>query len=127
MKPMRVLLVDDEKEFVSTLCERLSLRGVDADWVSSAEDALKKIADTQYDLGVLDVKMPHINGIELKRMLHQRCPDMQFIFMTGHGSEQDFHAGASEAGAAYYLVKPVHIEDLMRKMNEVLGRGQGRE
>jgi DNA-binding response OmpR family regulator len=54
-------------------------------------------------------------------MLHKRCPDMQFIFMTGHGSEQDFHTGSSEAGAAYYLVKPVGIEELMRKMNEALG------
>jgi DNA-binding response OmpR family regulator len=120
---MRVLLVDDEKEFVSTLAERLSLRGVEADWVASAEEALQQIEDGQYDLAVLDVKMPRINGIELKRMLHKRRPDMQFIFMTGHGSEQDFHAGSSEAGAAYYLVKPVQIEDLVRKMNEVLGRG----
>ncbi len=126
MNPMRVLLVDDEMEFVSTLAERLALRGVEAHWVSSAEQALNKVEDTRYDLAVLDVKMPRINGIELKRMLHKRCPDMQFIFMTGHGSEQDFHAGSSEAGAAYYLVKPVHIEDLMRKMNEVLGRRQGR-
>ena len=120
---MRILLVDDEQEFVSTLAERLSLRGVDADWVTSAEQALKKIEETQYDLAVLDVKMPHVSGIELKRMLHKRCPDMLFIFMTGHGSEQDFHAGSREAGAAYYLVKPVGIEELMRKMNEALGGG----
>ena len=125
MKSMRVLLVDDEKEFVSTLAERLSLRGLEADWVTSAAEALQKIEDTSYDLAVLDVKMPHINGIELKRMLHKRCPDMQFIFMTGHGSEQDFHAGSSEAGAAFYLVKPVHIEELIQKMHEVLDRGQG--
>ena len=125
MKPIHVLLVDDETEFVSTLAERLSLRGIEADWVTSAEEALKKTQDNQYDLAVLDVKMPRISGIELKRMLHKQCPDMQFIFMTGHGSEQDFHAGSSEAGAEYYLVKPVHIEDLMRKMNEVLDEGQG--
>lgn len=122
MNAIRVLLVDDEKEFVSTLAERLLLRGIEADWVASAEEALEKIKEAQYDLAVLDVKMPHISGIELKRMLHEHRPDMQFIFMTGHGSEQDFHAGSSEAGAAYYLVKPVHIEDLMRKMNEVLDR-----
>lgn len=122
MKPMCVLLVDDEKEFVSTLAERLALRGVQADWVTSAEEALARVEQSDYELAVLDVKMPHINGIELKRMLHQRCPAMQFIFMTGHGSEQDFRAGSSEAGAAYYLVKPVRIEELMQKMREVLGR-----
>jgi DNA-binding response OmpR family regulator len=122
MNAMRVLLVDDEKEFVSTLAERLLLRGIEADWATNAEEALEKIKDSQYDLAVLDVKMPHISGIELKRILHEHRPDMQFIFMTGHGSEQDFHAGSSEAGTAYYLVKPVHIEDLLRKMNEVLER-----
>ena len=122
MNAPRVLLVDDETEFVSTLAERLALRGVEVDWVTSAKAALEKIEDSHYDLAVLDVKMPHISGIELKRMLHERCPDMQFIFMTGHGSEQDFHAGTSEAGAAFYLVKPVNIEELMRKMNAALGR-----
>lgn len=120
MKALRVLLVDDEKEFISTLAERLDLRGVEADWVTSAEQALKKIEDTEYDLAVLDVKMPQTSGIELKRVLHKMRPKMQFIFMTGHGSEQDFHAGSSEAGAEFYLVKPVHIEDLIRKMHEVL-------
>jgi DNA-binding response OmpR family regulator len=120
MNMIRVLLVDDEEEFVSTLSERLSLRDIEADWVVSAEQALNKIEHTEYDLAVLDVKMPRVSGIELRRMLHEKCPDMRFIFMTGHGSEQDFHAGSSEAGAEYYLVKPVHIEDLMTKMKEVL-------
>ena len=117
---MRVLLVDDETEFVSTLAERLLLRDIYADWVTSTEEACEKVKDCSYDLAVLDVKMPHMSGIELKRVLHKQCPDMQFIFMTGHGSEQDFQAGSSEAGADYYLVKPVHIEDLMLKMHEVL-------
>ena len=117
---IRVLLVDDEEEFVSTLSERLSLRDIEADWVVSAEEALNKIEHAEYDLAVLDVKMPQVSGIELKHMLHEKCPEMRFIFMTGHGSEQDFHAGSNEAGAEYYLVKPVHIEDLMTKMKEVL-------
>ncbi len=123
---MRVLLVDDETEFVSTLAERLSMRNIDADWVGSGEDALKRLVDHVYDLAVLDVKMPHIGGIELMRRMRARRPEMKFIFMTGHGSEQDFQAGASEAGAEYYLAKPVHIEDLMRKMTEVLGAGASR-
>ena len=121
---MRVLLVDDEKEFVSTLSERLSLRGVEADWVTSAEEAIQIVGAKQYDLAVLDVKMPRMGGIELKRLLHKTYPDMQFIFMTGHGSEQDFEAGSNEAGAEYYLVKPVLIEDLLRKMHEVLDEGR---
>lgn len=123
---MRVLLVDDEKEFVSTLAERLSMRNIEADWVSSGEEALKRLEAIAYDLAVLDVKMPHIGGIELMRMMRGKRPGMKFIFMTGHGSEQDFQAGTSEAGADFYLVKPVHIEDLMKKMTEALGPGPTR-
>jgi DNA-binding response OmpR family regulator len=123
---MRVLLVDDETEFVSTLAERLAMRNIDVDWVDNGEAALKRLADHVYDLAVLDVKMPHIGGIELMRRMRARRPEMKFIFMTGHGSEQDFQAGSSEAGAEYYLAKPVHIEDLMRKMTEVLAAGPAR-
>jgi DNA-binding response OmpR family regulator len=114
---MRLLLVDDEMELVSTLAERLSFRGIDADWVTSGEDALKKAEIETYDLAVLDVKMPRISGIKLKGMLEAKYPDMKFIFMTGHGSEDDFLAGSANA---YYLVKPVSIEALISKINEAL-------
>lgn len=117
---MRVLLVDDEKELVSTLAERLAIRGIDADWVTSAEDALRWVESGAYDVAVVDVKIPRISGIELKRRLQEKRPNMKFIFMTGHGSEDDFRAGSAEAGAEYYLTKPVNIALLIEKMNEVL-------
>ncbi|MGD8228637.1 MAG: response regulator [Desulfobacteraceae bacterium] len=117
---MRVLLVDDEKELVSTLAERLAIRGIDADWVTSAEQALKQVEAGPYDVAVVDVKIPGISGIELKRRLQEKDPAMKFIFVTGHGSEEDFEAGTAEAGAGYYLVKPVNIEALIEKMNETL-------
>ena len=119
---MRVLLVDDEMELASTLAERLSMRGIDADWAASAEAALELVRKNPYDLAVLDVKIPKMSGIHLKKEIEAIQPSMRFIFMTGHGSEQDFHVGTSEAGAAFYLVKPVNIEELMRKMKEALGR-----
>jgi DNA-binding response OmpR family regulator len=117
---MHVLLVDDEKELVSTLAERLFLRGIDADWVTSGEDALKRVETRTYDLALLDVKIPKISGIKLKKKLQEKCPGLKFIFMTGHGSGNDFKAGSAEAGAAYYLVKPIDIEELLKKMDEVL-------
>lgn len=119
---MRVLLVDDEEELVSTLAERLSLRGIETDWVMSSEAALKSVETKDYDLAVLDVKIPKLSGIKLKKRLQDKCPGMEFIFMTGHGSEDDFKAGAAEAGADFYLMKPVNIEVLVRKMDEVLKR-----
>lgn len=122
---MRVLLVDDEAEFVSTLAERLSIRGIDVDWVTSGEAALEKAATRSYDLAILDVKMPKISGIQLKTYLHEKWPDMKFIFLTGHGSEQDYRTASGEAGVEYYLAKPVHIENLLEKMNQIFSKEQG--
>lgn len=120
MSELRVLLVDDEEELVSTLAERLSLRGIDAQWVTSAEEALQRAKEMNYTLAVLDVKIPRISGLKLKAKLQEMRPEMKFIFLTGHGSEDDFRTGAAEAGAAYYLVKPVNIDALIRKMKEVI-------
>ena len=117
---MKVLLVDDEKELVSTLAERLSFRNIDADWATSGREALKLIGARTYDLAVLDMKMPKMDGLELKKEMQKLRPNLKFIFMTGHGSEEDFRAGAMEAGVDYYLVKPVTIESLIEKMNEAV-------
>ncbi len=117
---MRVLLVDDEEQLVSTLAERLQLREIDASWVTSSMAALKLVETESFDLAILDVKMPKINGLELKKRLQVLYPAMKFIFLTGHGSEDDFKIGAAEAGKNFYLVKPVKIESLLEKMNEVM-------
>lgn len=117
---MRILLVDDEKELVSTLAERLLLRGIEADWVVSAEDALRAVESGSYDLAVVDVRIPGISGIKLKKRLQKKCPRMKFIFMTGHGSEDNYKAGSAEVGAEWYLAKPVNIRVLIEKMNQAL-------
>lgn len=115
---MRVLLVDDEKEFVTTLAERLSFRGIEADWATNAEDALACTEKQNYELVLLDVKMPKISGFELKNLLEGKHPGMKYIYLTGHGSLDDFIAGSSEA--EHYLVKPINIDELISKMKEAL-------
>jgi len=117
---MHVLLVDDEEELASALAERLSMRGIEADWVTSGDQALERVKSRKYDLAVLDVKMPKIGGLELKSLLQAECPQLKFIFVTGYGSENDFKAVVSQSGEACYLVKPVNIEDLIQKMNELI-------
>jgi len=123
---MRVLLVDDEKELVSALAERLAMRGIEADWASTAEEALEKVRTKSYDLAVLDVKIPKMSGIEIKKRIAENHPAMHFIFMTGHGSESDFEQGTAEAGVEYYLVKPVKIETLLEKMNDITSKERKR-
>jgi DNA-binding response OmpR family regulator len=114
---MKILLVDDEKQFVKFLSKRLALRGKDADYAYTGEDAVKKVETTQYDVAILDVKMPGIGGIELKRKLSRLAPDMKIVFLTGHGSENDFKVGTAEA--VHYLAKPVQIEELEKILNEI--------
>ena len=123
---MKVLLVDDEHELVSTLAERLSFRGIQADWATSGEEAMRLTEKNTYDVAVLDVKIPRISGLELKRRLHAKIPAMKFIFMTGHGSEDEFRNCSAETGEGCYLVKPVNIEDLIQKMHDLIREREDR-
>jgi DNA-binding response OmpR family regulator len=116
---MRVLLVDDEEELVSTLAERLDMRGITATWVTDYRAALEAVDKEDFDIGLLDVRLPEMNGLDLKRLLEARRPAMKFIFLTGHGSEEDFKACSAESGREYYLIKPVQIEVLLAKLNEI--------
>ncbi len=120
---MHILLVDDEEEFVVTVAERLNMRGIDADWATSADDALAMAREKDYDLAVLDVKLPRTSGLELRERLARDNPRMKFIFLTGHGSAEDYRVGA--AGAAHYLGKPVSLQVLIEKMHETLGVKEG--
>ncbi|MDM8537352.1 response regulator [Desulfobacterales bacterium HSG17] len=115
---MKILLVDDEQELVSTLAERLEIRGIDAHWFTNASKALQSAESVSYDLAVLDVKMPVVSGLELRDLLQKRYPNMKFIFLTGHGSEEDYKQGTVDG--ASYLVKPISIGILIAKMDEVL-------
>ncbi len=121
---MYILLVDDEEELVSTLAERLAFRDIRADWATSAERALELVEKNTYDIAVLDVKMPRINGFRLMELIQAKKPDMRFIFLTGHGSESDFREG-SESGACFYLMKPLRLEVLVEKLHETLGDTPG--
>lgn len=115
---MKVLLVDDEKRFVSMVVRRLHLRGIDADCAFTEEEALAKAKESSFDVALLDVKMPGIGGIELRRRLHDMNPDMKFIFLTGHGSDKDFEIGSAEASS--YLVKPVNMDKLIETIQKAL-------
>jgi DNA-binding response OmpR family regulator len=115
---MRLLLVDDENEFVTTLAERLVIRGFEVDYATKAIDALDLVEKSPYDLVILDMKMPGISGLVLKGLLEKIRPNMKYIFLTGHGSEEDYAAGSQQA--THYLVKPVNISILISKINEAV-------
>lgn len=118
---MKVLLVDDEQEMVSALAERLSLRGIEADWVLSGKAALTRVQQKTYDVVVLDVKMPGMDGLETMEKIQKVQPEAKIIFLTGHGSLADCEAGKN-AGACFYLMKPIDINVLIESMEGALDK-----
>jgi DNA-binding response OmpR family regulator len=115
---IKVLLVDDEKKFATMLAKRLALREIDIDYVHNGPDAIAKVENSHYDLVILDVKMPGMGGIELKRILLKMAPTLKVIFLTGHGSQTDFETGTSEG--AVYMAKPLQIDALVQQIHHLL-------
>ena len=113
--PSKVLLVDDEQEFVNTLSERLETRKMTPAVAYNGEEALAMVADDQPEVMVLDLKMPGIDGIEVLRRMKKTHPETEVIILTGHGSTTEEEL-AAELGAFAYLRKPVDIEVLTETM-----------
>ncbi|MFC2085033.1 response regulator [Bacteroidota bacterium] len=117
MEKIKILLVDDEKEFVETISDRIRMRDHDSEVALDGESALKKIDEDIPDVVVLDLKMPGIDGMEVLRRIRKAYPNVQVIMLTGHGSEKD-EKEAKKLGAFEYLQKPVDIETLMKKIKK---------
>jgi DNA-binding response OmpR family regulator len=115
--PTKVLLVDDEEEFVSTLAERLEIRGFVAEVATSGDMALSVVKDKNFDIVVLDLMMPGLGGIEVMERIKSMHPDMPVILLTGHGSAKEGMEGL-EMGAFDYLMKPLDIDELILKIGE---------
>ena len=125
-RPSRVLLVDDEREFVQTLTERLLMRDVGAAVVYDGEQALKFVQDEEPEVIVLDLKMPGISGVEVLRQIKETHPNIEVIILTGHGSEKDRQT-CMELGAFAYLQKPVDIELLIETMKQAYAKFKERK
>lgn len=123
-KEWNVLLVDDEVEFITTLAERLELRGITPRITHDGQSALKAVAENEPRILVLDIMMPGMNGLEVLQRVREEYPAIQVILLTGQGKTRDGIEGM-RLGAFAYLMKPLDLEDLMRTMNEALLPGQG--
>jgi len=113
--PPKILLVDDEKEFVHTLSERLRTRDIDSAVAYDGEQALDMLKEDVPDVMVLDLMMPGIDGIEVLRRIKRDHPRVEVIILTGHGSKRE-EQQADELGAFAYLNKPVDIDHLAQVM-----------
>jgi len=122
MAAIDVLLVDDEEEFVTTLAERLQLRGLKTRWALSGEAALQAAAFKTPEVMILDLKMPGIDGMEVLRRMKSGHPRVQVIILTGHGAQKD-EEEALRLGAFAYLGKPVDIEKLTQHIQSAYEHG----
>ncbi len=115
MQEFKVLMVDDEEDFVKTLAERLEMRDLSPAVALDGEQALQRVQDDVPDVMVLDLKMPGIDGMEVLRRVRKAYPGVQVIILTGHGSNKD-EEEARRLGAFAYLQKPVDMERLIKTM-----------
>jgi len=123
MAEYRVLLVDDEEEFVSALSERLMLRGIETECALNGEEALARLVEKEFEVVILDVMMPGLGGLEVLRQIKTTHPNTQVILLTGHGSTREGIEGM-RLGAFDYLIKPVDIEEMLAKMKEAAKTGR---
>ena len=108
---MKVLLVDDEVDFVTTLSSRLALRGIGADVVHDGQQALDYVEKQEPDVMVLDLNMPGLQGMDVLRRLSNTNPNIQVLILTGHGMNQE-EQEARRLKAFDYLRKPMDINTL---------------
>jgi DNA-binding response OmpR family regulator len=116
-KDIKVLLVDDEVEFVNTLAQRLKMRDLLVDTVYDGPQALDFIRKIEPDVIVLDLKMPGLHGIEVLREIKKTRSEIQVIILTGHGTDKD-EEEARKLGGFDFLHKPADIDLLLAKIKE---------
>jgi len=116
MGKARVLLVDDEREFASTLTERLRLRGYEASAAFTAEEAIAAVAASSPDIVLLDLNLPGVRGVELLMTLRQLLPHGEIILLSGHLDLADKIEGV-RLDAFGLLLKPVVMTELTEKID----------
>jgi DNA-binding response OmpR family regulator len=114
---MRLLVVDDEEDFLRSIVMRIELRGIEVHGVTSGTAALEYLQEhlDAVDVVLLDIKMPGMDGIETLRRIKESHPSIEVIVVTGHAS-QEFARLGRELGAFDHLVKPIRLETILERI-----------
>lgn len=121
MDKINILLIDDEIEFVETLAERLELRGYTSKIAGDGESGISMLANGAFNIAILDLMMPGLNGLDTLRQIREIDPDLPVILLTGHGSTKDGMEGM-KIGAFDFLMKPLDINELLEKIKLALNK-----
>ncbi|MBW1870572.1 MAG: response regulator [Deltaproteobacteria bacterium] len=116
---MKVLIVDDEEDLITTLVERLEIRGFDVVGLQTGQQAIEQLKQRSFDVVVLDVKLKGEDGVEVMKLIKHDHPTLPVILLSGHMSQESSEEGF-RAGAIDYLIKPINIEDLIKKLQEAV-------
>jgi DNA-binding NtrC family response regulator len=119
--PIRILLVDDEEDFVEMLSLRLEAVGHDVTPAYSGKECLETLGLKTIDVVILDVKMPGMDGIETLKEIKKSFPHVEVIMMTGHGTVETAVEEGKRLGAFDYMLKPADFDELLEKL--ALARG----
>jgi DNA-binding NtrC family response regulator len=117
----KVLLVDDEKDFLTVMSERMTARGMEVSTADSAQAALQEVVSGAYDAIVLDLKMPGMDGIETLKAIKARNPTLQVILLTGHATLEK-GVEAMKLGAMDFVEKPADLNVLTEKIKNAQAR-----
>jgi len=117
----RILLVDDERDFVEALAERLRNRDFDVTTAFTGEEALERLKEYNFDVAIVDVKMPGLDGIETLKGIKKLKPLTEVLMLTGHGTVETAIEGMKH-GAYDFLMKPCEMDTLLKKIGDAYER-----
>ena len=115
--PQKVLIVDDEKDFLDIIAERMLARGMDVSTATSAEDALNMVEEEAFDVVILDFMMPALDGFKALKLMKAKRPDVQIIVLTGNVPDEK-RMEAKALGALDVIEKPPDLNDLIQKIKK---------
>ena len=119
--PAKVLIVDDEKDFLDIMAERLRARGVEVSTTISAENALKMVLKETYDVVIMDLMMPEMDGFKALKLLKETRPDLPIILLTANVPEEKC-IEAIKLGAMDVIEKPADLNLLTQKIKDAKAR-----
>jgi DNA-binding NtrC family response regulator len=117
MMAEKILLVDDEQDFLETLSQRIIMRGIDVSATTSAKEAIAKVTAESFEAIILDLQMPEMDGLEVLRTIKKLKPDMQIIVLTGHATVKKA-IEAMKLGALDLIEKPADLDTIMEKIKK---------
>jgi len=121
MKKAKVLIVDDEVAFADNIAKLISKRGYEVTTVNNGQSAVEALDESDFDIIILDLKMPGLDGLATLKLIKGKRPGVEVIILTGHGSMESGIDGI-QLGAFDFIMKPVRFEDLHEKIRQAYQR-----